>query len=163
MAHATDLTIQVQTTRRGRAVNYAEELGLNKANEEATGANEALGILYHQQTGLEDKVRRIKALIEERTHHVFMDVMRRCEGASLAAQERAHKLDCVNDEKLRALNADLLDRQLELASVEAEVKVNERMSRSATARMTQLGGYFSYLAASKEALTAERLIGSLIP
>lgn len=163
MANATDLTIQVQTTRRGRAVNYAEELGLNKANEEAVGANEALGILYHQQTGAEDKVRRIKALIEERTHQLLAEIVASPDAGSVAAQERAHKLAVAADGKIAALAADLLDRQLELASVEAEVKVNERMSRSATARMTQLGGYFSYLAASKEALTAERLIGSLIP
>lgn len=159
MAAATaDLRIEFRP--RGRAVTYAEELGLNEFHTESKAASDALGILYHQRAQEESKVRHLKAQIEGRTAIVTSET--ECETfASQAALERAIKRALANDEELRRMSDKLRAHHDKLGEVEAEIKSNERSHQTSTARVNQLAGYFAYLAASKEAQTADKLIGQI--
>lgn len=158
---AMELTIEPRVNARGKAVKYAEELGLNTSFQEAAAAAEALGILYHQRDQHEVAVRAIKAMIVKREHRLAEQVREANPDAGPTAHERSTKMVHGADDELVALAADLRDELQTLGGIEAEIKSNEVIARLHTARMNQLGGYFSYLAASKEALTAERILGQI--
>lgn len=146
---------------RSRAATYAEQLGLNKSYEEAKGAISALGVLYHQRSQATGDVRTIKALIENTTTQVAVAVREAHPDAGPTAIERHLKEQLDINEKLIALRADLVEKQNEADNIEAEIKLNEVSARVETARMNMLGEYFGYLSASKEALTAERILNDI--
>lgn len=163
MANAMDLTAAPTTRPRARAVNYAEDLGLNSTHENAKAAAEALGVLYHQRAQHEKSIREIKGLIAHHENRVVEKVRADNPDLGPTAFERLVKQAQASDDILVALGQDLRDRQADAGEAEAEIRANEVSLKVDTARMNQLGGYFSYLAASKEALTAERLIAAQIP
>lgn len=153
--------LRIEFRPRGRAVTYAEELGLNDFHEESKAASDALGVLYHQRTQGESKIRHLKAAIEGRTAIVTSETETGETFASQAALERSIKRALAGDEELVDLYQQLRVLQDEVGEIEAEVKSNERSHHTATARVNQLAGYFAYLAASKEAQTADKLIGQI--
>lgn len=156
----TTLTVQPVIRARGRAVQYAEELGLNTSHENAIGAAEALGILYHQRAQGEADIRHLKAVIEAHVADVTNEVSSQT-FASQAAFDRAVKQALVSNEDLQNMQEQLRGKQNHVGEIEAEIRSNEAALRVANARMNELGGYFNYLAASKEALTAERILGQI--
>lgn len=158
-------TIKVQSLpaprARGRQVSYAEELGLTSLPIEAKGAAEALGVMYHMRAQFEAKIRDIKSAVGVREYSLAENLRDVNPEASNASFERSLKMLVGADDNLRTLNDELLNEQAKLGELEAEIKANEVIARTSQSQMKMLGGYFEYLAASKESATVDKVFGQI--
>lgn len=146
---------------RGRAVGYAEELGLTELWSDAKAAENSLGILYHQRAQAEDSVRSSKRAISRHEMQILCDLRDASPEAGPTAFERDLKHKLASDKSLRNMEHDLDAAQSKLGEIEAEIKSEEAILRNRQARMRHLGGFFEYLAASKESQTADKLFGQI--
>lgn len=134
------------------ALDYAENtLGVHKVHEEA---DELLVKLDQQMTELDEHQdarraldeqisnREMDVLIEERGKHASM---------SEAAFGRHLKEVQHKDEQLRKLKSDRGLQAGLAAGLEFDIEYTKARLKVKVARMEQLGGYFNYLAAVKNA------------
>jgi hypothetical protein len=138
-----------------KALNYAEnDLGVHAAYEEANKAKATLeadlDLLAQARSGkreLEQKIadREMELVIDETSKHPSM---------SVAAMERHLKVVVHTDEPMRSLKQGLSNQALALDLAESRVKSSDAAVRIAVARLSELGGYLTYLAAIKSAQKA---------
>lgn len=145
------------TTTRNRAVRYAEDsLGVNDVFSTTVEIESSLRKLLAERAGIEQAVNGIKAGIELRTSDLRADVRGDNPTVSATAYESAVKDVLASDGKLRKWREELLSKTNRLLDLEAQIRVEELEHRSRVARLHELGGYFQYLASSKNAVTAAR-------
>lgn len=145
------------TTTRNRTVRYAEDtLGVNDVFSTAVEIESNLRKTLADRAGLEQAINGIKAGIEIRTADIRSDVLGEYGTLSATAYESKVKDVCGQDGKLRKMREDLLAKTNRLADLDAEIRIEELEHRSRVARLHELGGYFQYLASSKNAFTAAR-------
>jgi hypothetical protein len=72
---------------------------------------------------------------------------------SQAAQDRAYRLACAEDEQLAAIQDMRLDAMGRRDLVTAEINGAEQNHKAYVARLKELGGYFEYLSSVKTAET----------
>ena len=141
------------TTGR-QALDYAErQLGVHKVYEEAQVAAARLTELREQLAKMRhDKGIREDAYLTAEYNFVAQTRTQMSE-LSQTAFDKAIKAAIHNEPSLRGVRADLaqMSSNIELTEVSiARARVDVEM---AMARMTELGGYFAYLAAIKNAET----------
>lgn len=145
------------TTTRIRSIRYAEDqLGVHDTYTSLVQIESNLRKTLAERAGLEQEINGIRAGIEIRTSDIRSDVLGEFGTLSATAYESKVKDACSQDGKLRKLREDLLSATDRLADIEAEIRIEELEHRSRVARLHELGGYFEYLASSRNATTAAR-------
>lgn len=155
------VTVGISPRPRGRAVGYAEELGLTELWTDAKAAEDSLGILYHQRAQAEHSIRSTKKNIAQHETQILCDLRNANPEQGPTAFERDLKYKLGGDESLRNMEHDLYVAQGKLGEIEAEIKSEEAVLKNRQSRMRHLGGFFEYLAASKESQTADKLFGQI--
>lgn len=146
-------------TTRNRAIRFAEdELGVHTVFRDSVELEEKLRNCIAERTEEEIIVRMREARIEGRIIEVREKVRADSDSSiSATAYESKVKDACASDEQLREYKEALSENKDRLTMLEGEIRGYELMHRSRIARMNELGGYLSYLAASRNASTAARV------
>jgi len=137
-----------------KALNYAESLGLNEVYEAANRAHDRLAAAQRDATTARQNKRLIEERMQEREMDLIIDESAKHPGMSVAAMERHLKVVIHTDEQMRDMKVEARAQASELDLAESTVRSSEAEVRIAVARMTELGGYFTYLAAVKSAKKA---------
>jgi uncharacterized FlgJ-related protein len=138
-----------------KALSYAEDsLGVHRTWIELQGVNAHLQDLYRQRSGFESETRTLDAQIETRKNQILREVsLTPTKEMSQAAQDRAYRLACAEDETLASIQEIRLDAMARRDQVAAEIHGAEQNHKAYVARLRELGGYFEYLSAVKTAET----------
>jgi hypothetical protein len=145
--------VHVTTTGR-QALEYAEQqVGVHKVWEEAQVHAAYLSELRTQLAHM----RHAKAVHEDAyqtaEYEFITDTRAQLAEMSQTAFDKAIKAAVHKEPSLRSMRADLARESLNIELTEANVARARVDIEIATARLTELGGYFAYLAAIKEAET----------
>lgn len=144
------------TTGR-KALEYAERnLGVHKVYEEAQVAAARLAELRESVVTMRaDRARAEQEYLD--AEYDFVTTARAdLQEMSQTAFDKHIKIAVHNHPKLRPLRADLAQRSTNLELQEAAVSRGRVDVEIAVARMSELGGYFAYLAAIKNAETVKQ-------
>lgn len=139
------------------ALDYAErEIGVHSVHDEARRLS--LELDNHRKmlvTAKKDRLRTEEAMAD-REIELATDLRAEMPEASLAAFERQLKTVVHKDARMRGFRGMLFDANHNISHLEVEVSRTRVDIDIAVARMTELGGYFQYLAAVKQAETANK-------
>jgi predicted nucleic acid-binding Zn-ribbon protein len=135
------------------AIRYAEDLGLDAALKRATEARDKIDNVLSELSAKRDERRAIDEDIAFKEMDIQIDARVRFPDHSLAAWERDTKTAQHNDPELRALKQAHRQVTNDIEGLEYDLRVLDTDVRIASARMNELGGYFAYLAAVKNAET----------
>lgn len=149
-------TPDVKPVSAGRkAVSYAEDtLGVNEIHLVALTARTELDASFTKISELKDFKRNAEQKVSERELELIGDEHGRHPELSVAAMERHLKLELPKDPLLRELRGNVTMAISDIEGVEYDIRVFEADVRIAVARLNELGGYLTYLAAVKSAETA---------
>ena len=146
------------TTGR-QALEYAERhLGVHKVYEEAQVHAAKLAELRGQLATQRAEKATAEDEYQTAEYAFITDQRTQLAEMSQTAFDKAIKAAVHNEPNLRALRGALAQRSANIDQTEArvaQVRVDVEIS---LARMTELGGYFEYLAAIKRAETAEKYL-----
>lgn len=138
-----------------RALAYAEDtLGVNRvwADTQDLAAQIARG--HEQVAAFDAEVRTLASQIDGRRNKLLLEAANSNPEMTPTAFERHMKLAYAGDDELETLNrlhADAISRRESMA---ATVRGHQTNHNGFVARLNELGGYFNYLAAAKQAQTA---------
>lgn len=142
--------------RRPREIAYAEDtLGVHAVHTDAESvAKEIEGVLLNVNAH-RNAVRRHDERIEVREYEIAVEVKSESTDSklSMAALERAVKDRLMNDDVWVQAKAARTEDAEALSRLEVELRALELRHRTLVARLQELGGYFQYLAACKNART----------
>lgn len=135
---------------KSKALHYAENIldvhgPLRKANQ----ARENLDDLYSRIDKHSDQKRTVVAAIKDREMEIVSDERGSNPDMSQAQMDRHLKVVMHNDAALIKLRDELENIDSVLDGCELDAKICSKDIDIAVARMNELGGYFSYLAAVK--------------
>lgn len=140
-----------------KALEYAEDrLGVHKVFEEAQVLAARLAELRESVVTMRADKARAEDAYQTAEYAFVSDQRAQLFEMSQTAFDKAIKAAVHNEPSLRALRADLAQRSTNLEMQEAAVSRARVDIEIATARMAELGGYFAYLAALKNAETAQK-------
>jgi DNA-binding transcriptional ArsR family regulator len=140
-----------------RALQYAEQtLGVHTVHKEAGEWAERLDKARARLMDLRGQQRDEEANYTDLELNTIAEARAQLSDMSQAAFDRHIKIALNNDETLREERAKLAARARQIDSAEYEVSVARTRVEILLARMHELGGYFGYLAAIKNAETAEK-------
>lgn len=125
---------------------YAEnELGVHEVYEEAQKANAELIDQNIALVGVKADRRRITEEITDREVAIWREARDRNPELSATALDAKSKQERRTDPTMQHLRQALLEFQKREDDLEFKVKACQNRITIATARMTQLGGYFNFL------------------
>lgn len=135
-----------------KALAYAEDgLGVHRVWVNSEELVLKVQELYKTQASLEGNTRYLSTQIERRRGDLLMRVTEAHPDLSVAAHERHMRIVYGTDDELRtmvdSLNAEMGARD----AIAAEIRGIETNLKAHVARMNELGGYFEYLSAAKNA------------
>ena len=157
MRRVSPVTAQPASPGR-KAMAYAEEvLGVHSEYEKAVTARNSLDACLTSLSEARDKRRTLEAKVADREMDISADERGHHPDMSAAAMERHLKVAFAKDEQLSILRTELLGVNGDIDGLECDKTMHEIDIKIAVARLGELGGYFHYLAAVKEAQTAEKL------
>jgi len=138
-----------------KALSYAEDsLGVHRTWIELQGVSAHLQDLYRQQAGFESETRSLDYQIEQRKNQILHALYNTpTKEMSQAAQDRAYRLACAEDEQLSSIQETRLDAMARRDQVAAEIRGAEQNHKAYVARLRELDGYFQYLSSVKTAET----------
>lgn len=138
-------------------IAYAEDtLNVHGVHSEASQAYAALEEALDQYTELGRVIREVTDAIETREYDLVAAHRGENPDISQAALDRWLKEQVHKDETLSDLHRDLRTAQDGQAAKHAEVDKNKYRLRVLTARMNELGGLLTFLAAAKYATVQQR-------
>lgn len=133
-------------------VEYAEQiLGVHNSYQNALAAHEQYNQYMTDLDNLKDKRRDLDAEVDDREIALLKETRSTHPDWSKTAVNDHMKEAKNQDPKLRELRASLSRLNGEIAGLEADIKVQEHLLAVYVARMHELGGYFTFLAACKNA------------
>ena len=133
-------------------VEYAEQvLGANSVYEDALKAHADMDMLVTDLDALKDRRRELDSQVDDREVELLIETRNTHADWSKTAVNDAMKEYKNQDPRLRELRAILLGINSQIAGLEADTKVQEFLVNVKVARMQELGGYFAFLAACKNA------------
>lgn len=151
------MTAATPAPRKKNPVTYAEtELGVHEVYEAAHVARDTLDGYFSEVATKRDERRRIESAIEDREADLLIEEYSKHADMSVAAMERHMKSVKHRDEELRKLKPELASVISDIEGLEYDIRVAEADVRIAVARMTELGGYLTYLAAAKNSTTGNQ-------
>lgn len=138
-----------------KALSYAEDqLGVHRTWAELQGVTVRLADLYRERAGFESETRSLDYQTEQRKNQILRDLYNTpTKEMSQAAQDRAYRLACAEDEQLASIQDMRIEAMSRRDSVNAEIYGAEQNHKAYVARLKELDGYFEYLAAVKQAET----------
>lgn len=141
-----------------RAISYAEDkLGVHRTWVEAEQLTSQLTDLYRTQANFETETRNLDADIERKRQSILVEEAGLNTDMAPTAFERHVKLAYARSQELATMNQLRLDAMARRDSITAQVKSVEYNHRAHVARLNELGGYFKYLSAVKEASTVAQV------
>lgn len=134
-----------------RSVSYALNLGLETVWTEAVEAEHVLQEAHDQLRETADKRRAVDEDILDREAQVVSE--QRAANADMTATEFERRIKgwLRDDSQLTSLRADRMSLSFQYDAAEHQARQAEATIRIRSARMTELGGYFTYLAAVRAA------------
>lgn len=137
-----------------KALAYAEDqMGVHRTYSEMGAVTVRLQDLYRERAGYESETRSLDHQAEQRKNAILREVTLANGDVSQAAQDRAYRLACAEDEQLASIQEVRLTAMSRRDSIEAEIRGAEANHKAFVARLKELGGYFEYLSAVKTAET----------
>jgi len=141
-----------------RAISYAEDkLGVHRTWIEAEQLTSQLADLYRTQANFETETRNLDADIERKRQDILVYESLNNPEMRPTEFERHIKLAYAHSQELVDLNRLRLDAMARRDAINAQVKSVEYNHRAHVARLNELGGYFKYLSAVKEASTVAQV------
>lgn len=141
--------------RRPREITYAEDtLGVHEIFTEIETVAKQLEAALESQNEFKQSLRLRDEEIEEIEYDLAVEVKAADPKLSLAAQEREVKSRLMDSHIWAQAKLSRNNKADELSSMEILVRTLELRHRTLVARMNELGGYFQYLAACKNARTS---------
>lgn len=133
-----------------KAMQYAENvLGVHTIYEDAKAAKNQLDEALTPLSESRDKLRELEYLLQEAELEVASEEWAKHPEMAVTRMEKHMKAAIWNNDRCRELREQLAKVRGDIDGFEADVKVAEAGVRIAAARLTELGGYFHYLAAIK--------------
>lgn len=133
-----------------KALLYAEqELSVHKVYEKALQDREDLDAVFTDLSSTRDEKRAVDGKIQMREMDLLGDEQAKHPGMSVAAMDRHMKDVLHKDEQVQKLRANLVTLINKLDGLEYDKSILETDIKIGVARMTELGGYLSYLAVIK--------------
>lgn len=138
-----------------KALEYAEnKLGVNLVYEDALKNRDQLDALMTELGDARDKKRIVEAKIQDREFEIMSDERSAHPEMSAAAMDKHLKLAYHSDPSLLLLRTEHVAAINDLDGLELDRSVLEIDIRIAVSRLTELGGYFQYLAVIKAQATS---------
>jgi len=133
-----------------KSIEYAElQLGVHEVYERATAAQTELDSILTRLAEASDKKRDLEAKIQDREMEVASDEWISHPDMAVTRMDKHLKTALNADDKLRVLHADLRMVLGDIEGMQYDKTMEQNNVTIAVARMTQMGGYFNYLAACK--------------
>lgn len=140
-----------------KAIEYAEiQLGVSKVYTESLQKRNELDEILNELSELRDRKRDIDARLLDAEMLVAADEWSKHPDMSAARMDKHVKVAYSNSDEIRGYREELVKLVGDIEGREFDLKVCETDLRIAVARMTELGGYFQYLAAVKQAQTQQQ-------
>lgn len=133
-----------------KALDYAEKaLGANETYDHAVQALATLSEEVEKVTEQKKLKRSLDEQIESQVMELTIEEASKHTEMSVAAMERHMKVVLARSPELSALRAQLSLVNGQIEYLDYQIRIVETDVKIVTARLTELGGYFSYLAAIK--------------
>lgn len=134
-----------------KALRYAEEqLEVNKVYEGVLESRNKLDSVLTELGDLRDKKRAIQAALQDKEMLLSADEWSTHPDMSAARMEKHIKVVYSNDDEIREMREGLAKVSGDIEGLEFDRDIHETDIRIAVARLHELGGYLSYLAAIKQ-------------
>lgn len=138
-------------------VTYAEDtLEVHKILEATLDAHKDLDKVMTVITEKSDARRHVEQHMADREMEIITEERGKHADMSQAAMDKHVKSVLFGDDEWKKLRDELRELKNDLEGADADRKIQERAIEIGCARMNQLGGYFNYLAAAKNASTAKQ-------
>lgn len=135
-----------------RALDYAENhLGVHRVHDEAESLLAELDEAMSALDSAIDARRTLDERIEDRQMQLLIEERGKAADISQAAMDRRLKEVYHKDETLRRLRMERNAKAGEASGLELDIEYTKYRLKVKVARMEELGGYFQYLAAVKNA------------
>lgn len=139
------------------ALTYAlETVGVDRVHDEARAHRDKLDGLYTELSTAKDAKRDLEFRLHDREMEVASDERGKHPDMSAAAMEKHLKVALARDDDYRSLREQLSKVIGDIDGLEYDVRLTETDIKIAVGRLQELGGYFNYLAAIKQAETAKK-------
>jgi hypothetical protein len=139
-----------------KAINYAEyDLGVHRVYGEARAARAALDKTLTELSEARDKKRDLELRLQDQEMEIIADERGKHPDMSAAAMEKHLKVAYNQSDTVREFREQVMSVVNDIEGLEYDRTIHEVDIRIATSRLQELGGYFHYLAAIKEAATAQ--------
>lgn len=140
-----------------KALDYAEQqLGVHEVYEQARKARNDLDECLTRLSEARDKKRDLEFRLSDREMEIAADERGRHPDMSQAAMDKHLKQAFAQDDSWRELREQLSKVIGDAEGYEYDKAIHETDIRIAVARLQELGGYFNYLAAVKQADEANK-------
>lgn len=137
-----------------KALSYAEDqLGVHRTWTELQAVTTRLQDLYRDRSGFEAETRSLDYQADQRKNDILREVHLNKRDQSEAALTRVYRLECAGDDQLASIQDMHLEAMARRDHVNAEIYGAEQNHKAYVARLRELGGYFEYLSAVKQAET----------
>jgi len=141
----------------GNPVEYAEtKLSVHEICTATVQARDDLNSVLTVLCDKRDAKRKAEQDLEDREMEVAIDERGKHADLSATAMKEHLKIALFKDDTWRKLRDDVRQLTDDIDGYEADRKIKEREIEIGCARMIELGGYFNYLAAAKNASLVTR-------
>jgi hypothetical protein len=137
-----------------RALAYVEQLGVHQVYNDAQLKRSELDKVFDELATLRDKKREDETLLTDREMELLAEERGKHPDHSQAAMDRHLKVVHWSDEQCRALRGQLAQVSGEIDGLQYDRDMLETDIKIAVARLHELGGFLTFMAAIKEAETA---------
>jgi hypothetical protein len=132
------------------AIDYAQiQLGVHTVFDEANTLDALLNDHLTALDKAQDERRNLDLAIEDREMDLLIEERGKHADMSEAAMDRHLRMVRHGDADLKKLKLQRNAKAGECSGIELDIEYTKSRLRTMTARMTELGGYFQYLAACK--------------
>lgn len=140
------------------ALQYAEQvLGVHSSYERSLNAQHELDEITTELDKARDRKRELTDQVSEHEMDLLIAERGKHADMSQAGMDRHIAIVKSKDTMLQELRKQLTGVAAQVDGLELDLSVQQSIIKIETARMTELSGYFNYLAAVKEAETLTKL------
>lgn len=134
------------------ALQYAEEtLGVHSSYERALNAQHELDEITTELDKARDRKRELTEQVSEREMELLIQERGKHADMSQAGMDRHLAIVKAQDTLLVQLKQQLNGTAAQVDGLELDISIQQSIIKIETARMTELGGYFHFLAVCKQA------------
>jgi hypothetical protein len=143
-------------TSERKSLNYAESLGLNSVYDHAQERHKHLIVLQDRLVQARHKKRELESTKINREMEVSEDQHSKHRDLSATAMKEHLRGVFHRDKDLAKIRAEINDQQAVLDQLEFEIEQVNIDIKIAVSRLSELGGYFQFMAVVKQAHEARK-------